>query len=258
MQRTLFLLYGIAVYAIFFGTFLYAIGFLGDVLVPRTLDSARPGGLGPALAIDLALLAGFALQHSGMARPAFKRWWTRIVPEPIERSTYVLVSSLAMILLFAFWQPLGGTVWSLEGGAARGVAYGLYGLGWLTVLVSTFLIDHFDLFGLRQVVLHFRGKPYTPLRFQARGPYRFVRHPLYVGWLTVFWAAPTMTAGHLLLALAITAYILIAIRLEERDLVEFHGQDYASYRESVPMLIPSATRRFEATPAAPHGASGNA
>ena len=206
MKKTLFLLYGIASYAVFFGTFLYAIGFLGNFLVPRSLDSEAPGAFWPALGIDLLLCTAFAVQHSLMARPAFKRWWTRFVPEPIERSTYVLASSLAMIALFLFWQPLGGVVWSLEAPWSA-IVYAVFGIGWATVLVSTFLIDHFDLFGLRQVVLHFRGKPYVPVGFKDPLPYRFVRHPLYVGWLLVFWAAPTMTAGHLVLTVAITGYI---------------------------------------------------
>jgi protein-S-isoprenylcysteine O-methyltransferase Ste14 len=245
MKRTLFLLYGIASYAIFLGVFLYAIGFLGDCLVPRALDSARPGAVWPALGSDLLLAGLFAVQHSWMARPGFKRWWTRIIPEPIERSTYVMFSNLAMILLFCFWQPLGGEIWSF-GGPASVVVYCLYGLGWATVLVSTFLLDHFDLFGLRQVVLHFRGKPYVPIGFRTPGPYRVVRHPLYVGWLIVFWAAPTMSAGHLLLSAAITGYILIAIQLEERDLVAGLGEPYAEYRRTVPMLVPSLGRRRKA------------
>ena len=241
MKRHLFLAYGIASYAIFLGVFLYAIGFLGNFLVPRSLDSARPGSLGAALTIDLLLCVAFALQHSGMARPTFKRWWTRIVPEPIERSTYVLFSSVAMVLLFWLWQPLGGVIWNVEHPVGSAVLWGVYGLGWLTVLVTTFLINHFDLFGLRQVVLYFRDKPYRPLGFVTPGPYKYVRHPLYVGWLMVFWATPTMSAGHLLLAIAITGYILVAIQLEERNLAEGHGE-YEEYRRSVPMLIPSGRR----------------
>ena len=245
MTRTLYLLYGIACYALFLGTFLYAIGFLGNFLVPRTLDSAPAGSLGMALTIDLALAALFAVQHSVMARPGFKRWWKGFVPEPIERSTYVLASSLCMILMFAFWQPLGGVIWTLESTTLRTAVYALYGMGWLTVLVSTFLINHFDLFGLRQVVLHFRKRPYTEIGFRSPGPYKFVRHPLYIGWLLVSWATPTMSAGHLLLAFALTAYILIAIQFEERDLVAGLGESYVEYRRAVPMLVPSIGRRFD-------------
>jgi len=176
-----------------------------------------------------------------MARPRFKQWLTRYIPESAERSTYVLASSLAMILLFAFWQPIGGMIWHVESAWLRLPIWILFAAGWTLVLVTTFLINHFDLFGLRQTWLAYRGQPYTPLRFVTPGPYRHVRHPLYVGWLTVFWAAPTMTAAHLLFAIATTAYILIAIQLEERDLEAAHGASYAEYRRTVPMLIPRAT-----------------
>jgi protein-S-isoprenylcysteine O-methyltransferase Ste14 len=203
-----------------------------------------------ALLIDLGLMALFALQHSGMARPAFKRWLTRYVPEPMERSTYVLLSSLALILLFACWQPLGGVVWHLEGTLARSATYVLFGAGWLLVLVTTFLINHFDLFGLRQSWLYFRGVPYTPLPFVVPGPYRLVRHPLYVGWLTAFWATPTMTASHLVFAVVITAYILVAIVFEERDLIAAHPE-YAEYRRRVPMLVPGLPPLAEPQPPLP-------
>jgi len=183
------------------------------------------------------------VQHSVMARPGFKRAWTRIVLEPIERSTYVLFSNVAMILLFWLWQPLGGEVWTVENPAARALIYGVYALGWLIVLVSTFLIDHFDLFGLRQVWLHLRGREYTHPRFQMHTAYRFVRHPIYVGWITLFWATPTMTGAHLLFALMTTAYILVAIPLEERDLVAAHGELYEEYRRRVPMLVPALSAR---------------
>jgi protein-S-isoprenylcysteine O-methyltransferase Ste14 len=173
-----------------------------------------------------------------MARPAFKRWWTRIVPEPAERSTYVLASSLALLLLFWQWRPIGGVVWQVEHPVVAAALYGLFAVGWLTVLVTTFLINHFDLFGLRQVWFYLRGEPYRPLGFVTPGPYRHVRHPLYVGWLFAFWATPTMTAAHLLFAIMTTAYILIAIQLEERDLVDIFGERYAQYRRSVPMLVP--------------------
>ncbi|HEX6985318.1 MAG TPA: isoprenylcysteine carboxylmethyltransferase family protein [Planctomycetaceae bacterium] len=242
MRRITIFAYGVACYAVFFATFLYAAGFVGGFLAPTSLDGPRSRPLGEALAIDAALLALFALQHSVMARPAFKRWWTRFVPEPAERSTYVLFSSLALVLLFGFWEPLGGTVWHVDHPAGRAVLWAIFASGWLMVLVSTFLINHFDLFGLRQVWLYLRGREYTPLRFRTPGPYRLVRHPLYVGWLTAFWATPTMTAGHLFFALAMTAYILVAIRYEERDLLSYFGNAYAEYRRRVPMLVPRPCR----------------
>jgi protein-S-isoprenylcysteine O-methyltransferase Ste14 len=238
MHRIGVFLYGILSYACFFATFLYAIGFVGGFGVPHSIDSAAEGPLATALLVDVLLLAGFALQHSVMARPAFKRWWTRIVPEPAERSTYVLASSVALLLLFWQSRPIGGLVWQVEHPVLVAALYGLSGAGWLLVLVATFLINHFDLFGLRQVWFHLRGEPYRPLGFVTPGPYRHVRHPLYVGWLLAFWATPTMTVAHLLFAITTTAYILIAIRLEERDLGEIHGERYAEYRRSVPMLVP--------------------
>ncbi len=240
MQRIGVFAYGALAYAIFFATFLYAVGFVGGFGVPRTIDGTPEGPLWVALAIDLLLLAAFALQHSIMARPAFKRWWTRIIPEPAERSTYVLASSLALIVLFWQWRPIGGIVWQVEHPVAEVLLYGVFAAGWGTVLASTFLINHFDLFGVRQVWLHLRGRPYQPLAFGTPGLYRHVRHPLYVGWLLAFWATPTMTATHLLFAVMTTAYILIAIQLEERDLVAAHGARYDAYRRSVPMLVPRA------------------
>ena len=238
MRRIGVFIYGVLAYACFFGTFLYAIGFVGGFGVPRSIDSAAEGSVGVAVVVDLLLLTVFALQHSVMARPAFKRWWTRIVPEPAERSTYVLASSLALLFLFWQWRPIGGVVWHVEHPVGQAVLYGLFAAGWLTVLITTFLINHFDLFGLRQVWLHLRGQPYRPLGFVTPGPYRHVRHPLYVGWLFAFWSTPTMTAAHLLFAVMTTAYILIAIRFEERDLGEFYGESYAEYRRNVPMLVP--------------------
>jgi protein-S-isoprenylcysteine O-methyltransferase Ste14 len=246
VNRVIAFLYGAVAYAIFFATFLYAAGFVGNVVVPKSLDSVPVGPLGTSLLIDLGLLGLFAVQHSVMARPAFKRMWTRIVPEPVERSTYVLASSLALILLFWQWRPLGGVVWDIESPVGRAVIHGGFVFGWLLVLVSTFLINHFDLFGLRQVWLHLRGRPYRPLPFRTPGPYRLVRHPLYVGWLFAFWSTPTMTATHLLFAVMTTAYILVAIRFEERDLVAAHPE-YASYRARVPMLIPGRRRNGSET-----------
>jgi methanethiol S-methyltransferase len=241
-KRISILLFGVASYAVFFGTFLYAIGFVGNFAVPVTMDGVPRVTSGSALIIDMLLLGIFALQHSVMARPFFKRWLTRFIPESAERSTYVLLSSLALIAMFIFWQPLGGEVWTVTDPTLRGVMWGAFAFGWLLVLVSTFLINHFDLFGLRQVWLQFVGKPYKPLRFGTPGPYKLVRHPLYVGWLFAFWATPTMTGTHLLFAFVTTTYILVAIQLEERDLVASLGEDYRRYRERVPMIIPFAAR----------------
>lgn len=238
LKRTTVFLYGIVCYALFFATFLYAIGFVCNLYVPRSMDGPPTGAFATSLAIDLALLLLFAAQHSVMARSGFKRALTRFIPEPAERSTYVLTSSVALIVLFAFWQPLGGLVWSVDQPVAVIVLYSLCAFGWLLVLVATFLINHFDLFGLRQVWLYARSRPYTPLKFGTPGPYRLVRHPLYVGWLFAFWATPTMTLTHLVFALATTGYILLAIQLEERDLVTQLGDQYSDYRKRVPMLIP--------------------
>ncbi len=234
--------YGILCYGVFLGVFVYAIGFIGGFLTPTRLDGAPTRPFLQALAIDLGLLGLFAVQHSVMARPAFKRWWTRFVPEAVERSTYVLLSSLALVALFAWWEPMGGIVWSTSG-PLRGAVIALYLLGWALLLYTTFLIDHFDLFGLKQVWRRLKGSAYVAPQFYTPSLYRVVRHPLYVGWLTIFWAAPTMTVAHLVFALATTAYILIAIRLEERDLVDAFGETYVSYRQSTPMLIPRFGRR---------------
>jgi protein-S-isoprenylcysteine O-methyltransferase Ste14 len=242
-KRLSIFLYGIICYAVFFATFLYAIGFIGNFGVPRTLDSSPGENFGASLLVDLGLLGLFAVQHSVMARPVFKRWFTRVVPESAERSTYVLFSSLALIALFALWQPLGGMVWTVQDATIRGAIWGAFAFGWMLVLVATFLINHFDLFGLRQVWLQLAGKPYTHLAFGTPGPYKLVRHPLYVGWLFVFWSTPTMTVSHLVFAIMTTAYILVAIQFEERDLVAHLGQDYRSYRERVPMLIPFMRKR---------------
>jgi len=240
--------YGLVCYAIFFVTFLYALGFVGDFVVPVTMDGPARMNTGSALLIDLALLGIFAVQHSLMARPFFKRWFTRFIPEPAERSTYVLFSSAALIALFVFWQPLGGVVWSVESALGQALLYGTFFAGWVLVLVSSFLINHFDLFGLRQVWLQLVGRQYTHLRFGTPGPYKLIRHPLYLGWFLAFWATPTMTATHLLFAFMTTAYILIAIQFEEHDLVDALGDDYRRYRERVPMIIPFSRK-------APRGSS---
>src|SRR5262245_3807341 len=212
LKRLTFAAYGLVSYLIFLGTFLYAIGFIGNLGTPTTLDGPARRSFAAALAINASLLALFAVQHSVMARPWFKARWTRLVPQPIERSTYVLFSSLALILLFRLWQPMGGQVWSVTDPTGRLVLYALFAFGWGLVLVATFLINHFDLFGLRQVWLQLVGRPYTSLRFATPGPYRVVRHPLYVGWFFAFWMTPTMTTAHLVFAIATTTYILLAIQ----------------------------------------------
>jgi protein-S-isoprenylcysteine O-methyltransferase Ste14 len=243
MTRILFFVYGLAAYAVFFCTFLYAIGFVGGMMVPKSIDSAPAAPLAMALLTDLALLALFALQHSVMARQGFKRAWTKLVPQPIERSTFVLAASAALLLLFWKWQPIGGVIWSVTSEPLRPVLAGLSLVGWGIVLISTFVIDHFDLFGLRQVYLYLRRVPYTPVQFTARGWYGYVRHPIYLGFIVAFWATPTMTIAHLVFAVATTAYILIAIQLEERDMVRLHGPRYELYREQVSMLVPRPPKR---------------
>ena len=234
----LIFIYGVVCYLIFLGTFLYAIGFLGNFIVPKGIDGGELGPRGPALLINILLLGLFAIQHSVMARQWFKRAWTKIIPEPAERSTYVLLSSLLLILLFWQWRPMTGIVWDVEHSAGRFILWALFALGWLIVLTTTFLINHFDLFGLRQVYLHLVGKQSTPISFRTPGPYKYVRHPLYLGWFFAFWSTPRMTVGHLLFALVTTAYILVAIRFEEKDLISFFGDAYRQYQQRVSMIIP--------------------
>ena len=240
VKRLLVFAYGLASYVIFLVTFLYAIAFVGGCpAVPSRLDGPLQTSLPLALAVDTALLTVFALQHSIMARRWFKEWWTQTVPWAMERSTYVLCASLALLLLFWQWQPIGIPIWSVDAPVGRAVLWTLCAAGWLTVLVVTFLINHFDLFGLRQVWLPFIGRPYTPVSFRTPLPYRYVRHPLYFGFLLAFWMTPTMTLAHLVFAFATTAYIVLAIQFEERDLLAEHGAAYAEYRKKVPMLLPA-------------------
>lgn len=245
MARIGIFLYGILSYAVFFAVFLYGIGFIGGFLTPTSLDARPSGSVAHALTLDFALLALFALQHSGMARPAFKAWWRKYVPEAAERSTYVLLSSLALALVYLYWEPIEGTIWSAPAGLARNLVLSLYLFGWLLLLYTTFLIDHFDLFGLKQVWRRLNDRTYRAPVFRTPSLYKFVRHPLYIGWLTIFWAAPTMTVAHLVFAMVTTAYILIAIRWEERDLVSAFGNVYVDYRARTPMLVPRLPRRPE-------------
>lgn len=241
MKRISVFAYGLISYAVFFATFLYAIGFIGNLIVPKSIDSVPQAPLGTALFINLLLLGVFAVQHSLMARPFFKRWWTQIVPPAAERSTYVLFSSIALILLFALWEPMGGVIWSIESSGGTWAAYGAYAFGWALVLFSTFAINHFDLFGLRQTWLYARGKEEKPLEFVQPWIYRVVRHPLYVGWFFVMWATPVMTVAHLVFALGASIYMLIGIQFEEHDLQNAHPE-YRDYKKRVPMLIPSLVR----------------
>lgn len=242
IKRLSYFAYGVVCYVIFLATFLYAIAFVGGFIVPNRLDGPLETSLPRALAIDCALLAVFAVQHSVMARRWFKERWTRVVPWAIERSTYVLCASLALLLLIWQWRPIGIEIWSVENPTARAVLWTLFAAGWTTVLVVTFLINHFDLFGLRQVWLPLVGKPYVRVPFRKPLPYRYVRHPLYFGFLLAFWMTPTMTLAHLVFAAATTVYIIVAIQFEERDLVHEHGEAYAEYRRSVPMLLPGRRR----------------
>jgi len=244
------LLYGGVVYLLFFGTFLYAVAFVGTLPAPKTIDSGESGALLPALIVNVLLLGVFAIQHSVMARPAFKRWWTRFVPHAVERATYVLLASLALLLLYWQWQPiLTPVVWSVSNPAAILLIQAVFWIGWGLVLLSTFLINHFELFGLRQVWARMLGRTLPTPEFRTPFFYKRVRHPIYLGFLLAFWAAPTMTAGHLLFAVGTTGYILIGIWLEERDLIALFGDQYRRYREQVSMLIPLPGRKASPPPA---------
>lgn len=241
-------LYGAVVYLLFFGTFLYAIAFVGNLAVPKTIDSGEAGRLIPALVVNTLLLGIFAVQHSVMARPAFKRWWTRLVPHAVERTTYVLLASLALVLLFWQWRPILEPVWTVTHPIGVVLIGAVFWIGWGLVLLSTFLINHFELFGLRQVWARLRGRALPAPRFRTPFLYKRVRHPLYLGFLLAFWATPTMTLGHLLFAVATTGYILIGIWLEERDLIDLFGDQYRRYREQVSMLVPLPGRKAQPEP----------
>ena len=249
MKRHLVFLYGVISYFIFFGVFLYLPGFMGNFLVPKTIDSPASGSFGEALLINAGLLALFAIQHSVMARKGFKDMITKIIPQAAERSTYVLFSSIAVILLYWLWRPMGVTIWNVQNTFLEPVLNGLMIAGWLIVLVTTFLINHFDLFGLRQVWLYWRKQEYKPLGFTTPGPYKVIRHPLYFGWLIMFWSTPVMTIAHLVFAIATTAYIFVAIIFEEKDLVREHGKKYINYRRSVPMIFPFGKKSKTSQPA---------
>ena len=248
LNRISVFVYGVVAYALGMASLAYLAGFVGNFLIPTaTLDAPGHGEVVTSVAINLSLLCLFAIQHSVMARPTFKKIWTRLIPETVERSTYVLFSALALVPVFLFWQPIGFVLWQVESPVMITLVYSVYALGWLIVVFSTFLINHFDLFGLRQVWLNLRGKTYTHLRFDTPFLYRLVRHPLYFGWLIVMWAAPTMTISHLVFAFALTVYVLVAIRFEERNLREFHPE-YADYCKQVPMIIPKGVQTAQTTP----------
>ena len=243
MSKIASVAYGVLTYTLFLGTFLYAIAFVGNFPVPRTIDSGDPGPLIPALMINTLLLGIFAIQHSVMARPGFKHWWTKFVPNAVERTTYVLLASLALILLFWGWQPMPDPVWTVTDPLGSAILLAICWAGWALVLLSTFLINHFELFGLRQVYLRLRDRTAPPPVFRTPFVYKRVRHPIYLGFLMAFWATPSMTAGHLLFAIGTTGYVLIGIALEERDLITLFGDQYRQYRAQVSMLIPLPRRK---------------
>jgi protein-S-isoprenylcysteine O-methyltransferase Ste14 len=237
MNRFFALIYGVVVYALFLATLLYAALFIGDIAVPKTIDSGAESPLLFAIGIDTLLLAAFAIQHSVMARQGFKQMWTRVVPRVVERSTYVLAATLVLALLLWQWRPIPQTIWELHGATATVLSVTFW-LGWALLLTSTFLINHFELFGIKQVWTYFLGNEPRETKFRTPSLYKVVRHPLYLGFIIAFWSAPVMTLGHLIFSIATTGYILLGIYFEERDLVKAHGQAYRSYREQVPMLVP--------------------
>ncbi|MUM19306.1 isoprenylcysteine carboxylmethyltransferase family protein [Mycobacterium sp. CBMA271] len=243
MKRMLIVGYGGLSYLTFLAAFLYSIGFVGNFVVPRTVDGGIAASTAEAIVVNIVLLTLFAVPHSVMARPGFKVWWTRLVPDTIERSTYVLVSSLLLVLLFWQWRTLPAPIWEVDWAPGRIALYALFWLGWALVLASTFMINHFDLFGLRQVHLAWQAKPYSHVEFRVTMLYRLVRHPLMLGFIVAFWATPSMSAGHLLFAAATTAYIVVALQFEERDLREVLGEPYREYRQKVPMLVPGLRPR---------------
>ncbi len=238
MGRIISFVYGVLAHLGFLVAFLYLIGFLGNFVVPKSIDSGQAGPVGQALVINVILIAIFGIPHSVMARPGFKQWWTRFVPQHIERSTYVMQGNLLVALLMWQWQPMVGVIWNVEHPVGASVLWGLFGIGWVMIVLTSFVINHFDLFGLRQVYLHLRGMEYTPLEFKAKWIYNYIRHPLMLGWIIAFWSTPQMSAGHLVFAVGTTIYILIGIQFEERDLVKSHGEDYENYRRKVSMLFP--------------------
>jgi len=243
MSKALSFLYGVVCYAVFLVSFLYAIGFVGNLIVPKSIDSGLESGFGQSLIINLVLLGLFAVQHTIMARPAFKRWWTKLVPVQVERSTFVLAASLLLLLMYWQWRPMPAVIWSVENRVGHALLLGLFWLGWIIVLFSTFIINHFDLFGLRQVWIHLRDQAFHHLEFQTRSLYRHIRHPIMLGFIIAFWSTPHMTVGHMLFAVSTTIYILIGIQFEEHDLVKILGKNYEEYRHRVPMLIPFLGKR---------------
>lgn len=242
MRRWMYFAYGVGCHLLFLGIFVWMACFVGNLLVPKSIDTVAPGRMSIAILVDLGLLALFGVQHSVMARPAFKGVWTRFVPEPIERSTYVLLSCVLIAVLMWQWRGIDVVVWKAEHPALRGMLWTAFAAGWLLVPLASLLIHHFDLFGTRQVWLYLRGQEYQPLPFRVPSLYRHVRHPLYVGWFVAFWATPTMTLGHLVFAAVLTGYMAFAAVLEERDLIAHFGRQYAHYRSQVPMFIPTWKR----------------
>lgn len=238
MNKMTSFLFGVISYFVFFVAFVYAIGFLAEMIVPKSINSGTESGLVSSLIINLLLLGAFAVQHSLMARPFFKRWFTQYVPVQVERSIFVLLSSLLLFLLYWLWKPMTAVVWQVDSSLGQSLIWAVFALGWLIVFLSTFMVNHFDLFGLRQVWLHLRERPYEHVPFQTRALYKYIRHPIMLGFIIAFWATPLMTQGHLLFSVMTTLYILIGIQFEEHDLKNILGEDYAHFRKTVPMLFP--------------------